>query len=314
MLTQRDCNTQGKYASPSRAFTPPPPDKYFGSKLSLSPTAWGGVLSGGWRTVVAICLLVLAGAPQAWAKEYVIGAGDILAITVLDNKDLDSVVTVRPDTKITFPLIGDIQAAGLTAQEFAAKLTKELEAKVKNPTVTVSLREIGSYRIYVLGKATKSGVYYSRSELTLLQALAMAGGIADGADLSAAYIVRGTERIPVNLIKLLREVDTAHNPSLMPEDIIVLPDTPKLKNLIVVMGEVGKPGVYPLNQDEEMSAIQAIALAGGFTPFASQSRVTVIRDEAGKKSTIRVDVKDLLKYPESAKGVVLKPGDTVVVP
>ncbi|MCZ7625829.1 MAG: hypothetical protein M5R38_08295 [Candidatus Methylomirabilis sp.] len=64
----------------------------------------------------------------------------------------------------------------------------------------------------------------------------------------------------------MREVDTAHNPPLMPEDIIVLPDTPKLKNLIVVMGEVNKPGVYPLNKDEEMSTVQAIALAGGSRP------------------------------------------------
>lgn len=259
-------------------------------------------------------LLLLVDVREAWPKEYVIGAGDILFISVLDNKDLDSAVTVRPDTKITFPLLGDIQAAGLTAPELSANLTRELAAKVKNPTVTVSLREVGSYRVYVLGQATKSGVYYSRSELTLLQALAMAGGITGGADLSAAYIVRGTQRIPVNLIKLLRDVDTTHNLSLMPEDIIVLPDTPKLKNLIVVMGEVTKPGVYPLNQDEEMNMVQAIALAGGFTQFASQSRVTVIRDESGKKSTIRVDVKDLLKYPETAKGIVLKPGDTVVVP
>lgn len=264
--------------------------------------------------VLPALLILIAAASPSWSKEYIIGAGDILFISVVDNKDLDTIVTVRPDTKITFPLIGDLQAAGLTAQELAANLTKELAAKVKNPSVTVSLREVGSYRVYVLGQATKSGVYYSRSELTLLQALAMAGGIAEGTDLSSAYIVRGTQRIPVNLIKLLREVDTAHNPPLMPEDIIVLPDTPKLKNLIVVMGEVNKPGVYPLNKDEEMSTVQAIALAGGFTPFASQSRVTVIRDEGAKKSTIRVDVKELLKYPESAKGVVLKPGDTVVVP
>jgi polysaccharide export outer membrane protein len=267
-----------------------------------------------WFFLLLAVLLPLGEQRISWSKEYIIGVGDILHISVLDNNELESVVTVRPDTQITFPLIGDIQAAGLTAPELARRITDMLAAKVRNPTVTVSLREIGSYRVYVLGKATKSGVYYSRSELTLLQALAMAGGIAEGTDLSSAYIVRGTQRIPVNLIKLLREVDTAHNPALMPEDIIVLPDTPKLKNLIVVMGEVNKPGVYALNQDEEMSTVQAIALAGGFTPFASQSRVTVIRDDGTKKSTIRVDVKDLLKYPESAKGLVLRPGDTVVVP
>lgn len=264
-----------------------------------------------WLMVV----LILGALPfRAWSREYVIGAGDVLFISVLDNRDMDSAVTVRPDTKITFPLVGDVQAAGLTAPELADKLEKELSTKIRNATVTVSLREVGSYRIYVLGQTTRSGVYYSKSELSLLQALAMAGGVSEGADLSEAYIIRSAERIPVNLIKLLREVDTAHNLTLMPEDTIVIPHMPKLKNQIVVMGEVTRPGIYPLNQDEEMSAVQAIAMAGGFTPFASQSRVTVVRNEAGKKSTIRVDVKDLLKYPETAKGIALKPGDTVVVP
>lgn len=259
-------------------------------------------------------LILLAGAPGISAKEYVIGVGDVLYISVLDNKELDSAVIVRPDSKITFPLIGDIQAAGLTASELATSITGELEKKVKKPTVTVSLREVGSYRIYVLGKVVKPGVYNSRSEITLLQALSMAGGITEGTDLSVAYIVRGNERIPVNLVKLLREVDITHNTPLMPEDVIVIPDIPKLKNLIVVMGEVNKPGVYPLNKDEEMSPLQAIALAGGFTQFAASSRVTVIRDESGKKSTLKVDVKDLIKNPGTSKGLILKPGDTVIVP
>ena len=223
-------------------------------------------------------------------------------------------MTVRPDTKITFPLIGDIQAAGLTAKELAANITKELEKKVRNPSVTVSLREVNSYRVYVLGKVSKPGVYYSRSEITLLQDLSLAGGIAEGADLSVAYVVRGSQRIPVDLNKLLREVDLAHNIPLMPEDTIVIPDSPKFKNVIVVIGEVNKPGVYPLNKDEEMNALPAIALAGGLTPFAASSRVAVIRTESGKKFTLRVDVKDMIKNPETSKEVLLKPGDTIIVP
>ncbi len=263
-------------------------------------------------TLSLIGLIVLTGTGGISAREYVIGAADVLYISVLDHKELDSVVTVSPDGKITFPLIGDIRASGLTAAELAGKITKELEKTVKNPSVTVALREINSYRIYFLGKLNKPGVHYNKSEITLLQALSLAGGTTEGADLSLAYVVRGEEKLSLDFIKLLRGGDIGQNILLMPEDTIVIPDNPK--NVVYVMGEVKQPGVYYLSKERELSVLKAIALAGGFTNYAAPSRVTVIREGSEKKFTIRVDVNDLIKSPETSKDIILHPGDTIIVP
>ncbi|HWT83638.1 MAG TPA: polysaccharide biosynthesis/export family protein, partial [Candidatus Methylomirabilis sp.] len=98
-------------------------------------------------------------------KEYVIGTADVIAISVLDNRDLDTVVSVTPGGKVAVPLIGDIQAAGLTVSELTERLTKELAKKVKSPQITVSLREVNSYRIYFLGRVGRPGILTSKSEV-----------------------------------------------------------------------------------------------------------------------------------------------------
>jgi len=85
---------------------------------------------------------------------------------------------------------------GLTAAELTQRLTDEYAKKVKSPVVTVSLREVNSYRFYFVGKVAKPGMYASRSEVTLLQAISIAGGILDGADLAQAYVARGKDRVP----------------------------------------------------------------------------------------------------------------------
>jgi polysaccharide export outer membrane protein len=159
--------------------------------MKRTPRALGrsSVMFRSWWLVPA--MIWLLGAAPAIATEYVIGAGDVISISVLDNKDLDTVVNVTPGGKISVPLVGDIQAAGLRVSELTDRITQELAKKVKSPQVTVTLREVNSYRIYFVGKVGKPGVYSSKSEVTLLQALSMAGGIQDGADLSQAYVAGG---------------------------------------------------------------------------------------------------------------------------
>src|SRR5574341_2589964 len=201
-------------------------------------------VGSGWnvsiRAVAAAAITGFLFSAPAEAKEYVIGAADLIAISVLDNKDLDTVATVTPGGKIAVPLIGDIQAAGLTIQELTDRLTQEFGKKVKTPQVTVTLREVNSYRIYFLGRVGKPGIQASKSEVTLLQALSMAGGIQEGTDLSLAYVARGKERLPVDFVKLLREGALSQNVTLNPDDIVVVPDNPQ--NVIYVMGEVKQPG------------------------------------------------------------------------
>src|SRR3990172_6551008 len=159
---------------------------------------WVGLL-------VVVATVTLGPDNSSLAKEYIIGTADVLVISVLDNKELDTVVSVNPGGKITVPLIGDLQAAGLTVSELTQQLTKNFAEKVKSPQVTVALREVNSYRIYFLGRVARPGVLTSRSEVTLLQAISMAGGLQEGAELSLAYVARGKERVPVDFVKLLRK-------------------------------------------------------------------------------------------------------------
>jgi len=261
--------------------------------------------------VVAAALTLVLSRPCA-AKEYVIGTADVLAISILDNKELDTVVSVNPGGKITVPLIGNLQAAGLTVSELTQQLTKNFAEKVKSPQVTVTLREVNSYRIYSLGKVGKPGIQTSKSEVTLLQALSMAGGTLEGADLSLAYVARGTERLPVDFVKLLRFGDLSQNITLEPDDTVVIPDTPQ--NVIYVTGEVKQPGMLPFVRERDWTTLKAVLAAGGFTQFAARGRASLIREEAGKRSILPIDFNDLMRNPEAGKDVPMKPGDILIVP
>ncbi len=272
---------------------------------------WGRVVRSSW-VLAAVLLGLLASGTPAIAKDYVIGAGDVVAISVLDNKDLDTVVTVTPGGKIAAPLVGDIQAAGLTVSELTDHITQELAKKVKAPQVTVSLREVNSYRIYFVGKVGKPGVYASRSEMTLLQALSMAGGIQDGADPSQAYVARGTQRVPVDFVRLLYKGDLSQNVTLNPDDTVVVPDNPQ--NVIYVMGEVQHPGMLPFIKEREWTALKAIAAVGGFSQYAARSRASLLREEGGKRTTIPIDFGELLSHPQAGKDVPLMAGDILVIP
>ncbi len=272
---------------------------------------WGRVVRSSW-ILAAVLLGLLANGTLASAKDYVIGAGDVVAISVLDNKDLDSVVTVTPGGKIAVPLVGDIQAAGLTVGELTDHITQEMAKKVRSPQVTVSLREVNSYRIYFVGKVGKPGVYASRSEMTLLQALSMAGGIQDGADPSQAYVARGTQRVPVDFVKLLYKGDLSQNITLSPDDTVVVPDSPQ--NVIYVMGEVKQPGMLPFVKERDWTPLKAIAAVGGFTQYAARGRASLLRDDGGKRTTIPIDFGELLSNPQAGKDIPMKAGDILVIP
>jgi polysaccharide export outer membrane protein len=262
--------------------------------------------------LVGAVVIALGLCNSSLAKEYVIGTADVLAISVLDNKELDTVVSVNPGGKITVPLLGDVQAAGLTVSELTGQLTKSFAEKVKSPQVTVTLREVNSYRIYFLGRVGKPGIQTSKSEVTLLQALSMAGGTQEGADLSLAYVARGTERLPVDFVKLLRFGDLSQNITLEPDDTVVIPDTPQ--NVIYVTGEVKQPGMLPFVRERDWTALKAVLAAGGFSQFAARGRASLIREEAGKRSIIPIDFNDLMRNPEAGKDVPMKPGDILIVP
>ena len=121
---------------------------------------------------------------------YVIGAQDVLDISVWKEPDLTRTVPVRPDGKISLPLLNDVQAGGLTPTQLATQITERLKKYVTDPQVTVIVTAINSQRIYVLGEVSRAGAYVLLPGMTVLQALSSAGGFTQFAKVKNIYVLR----------------------------------------------------------------------------------------------------------------------------
>jgi polysaccharide biosynthesis/export protein len=156
---------------------------------------------------------------------YIIGAQDVLDISVWKEAELTQTVPVRPDGKISLPLLNDVQASGLTPTQLATQVTVALKKFVADPEVTVIVREINSQRIYILGEVLRAGAYPLLPNMTVLQALSSAGGFTPYASLKKLYVLRvvsGTQtKYPFDYKKALKE--GTGNIVLRAGDTIVVP-------------------------------------------------------------------------------------------
>jgi polysaccharide biosynthesis/export protein len=133
---------------------------------------------------------------NAVSTEYIIGAEDVLEITVWRNVDLSKIVQVRPDGRISMPIIRDMTAVGKTPSQLAEEMTNKLKEYVQNPVVAVSLKEVNSSNVFVLGEVVKPGKYPLKSKTTLLQGITIAGGFTPIAARNQIVIFRFIENTP----------------------------------------------------------------------------------------------------------------------
>lgn len=158
---------------------------------------------------------------------YKIGAQDVIRVDVWREDQLTRTVPVRPDGKITLPLLNDIQAAGLTPMELAGNIREELKKFIANPQVTVSVTEINSRRIYVNGEVNKSGAYQLLPHMTVLQALSGSGGFTAFARIKSIYVLRNDNgksvKIPFNYKEAIKGKNPEQNIELQPGDVVVVP-------------------------------------------------------------------------------------------
>jgi polysaccharide biosynthesis/export protein len=275
-----------------------------------------------WDVLILLTLLGLialarsgAGAPL---DSYRIGAGDVLKVTVYGHEDLTRVSVVAPDGRMPFPLIGEVQAGGLTPTELEERL-RDLLGKdyLVNPQVTVAVQEYRSQRVFVLGDAEKPGTYALTGRSTLLDILSQAGGPTKAAgrqivvvrfpksEAPVALGAAGSTMFRVNLKKLL-DGDASENIPLESGDTIYVPR----QTSFFVLGEVKKPGAYGLEKDT--SALEAITVAGGFTERAAPSVAKLLRKQPdGSQETIAIDLSGA--DPRTRQFAVLE-GDTILVP
>lgn len=158
---------------------------------------------------------------------YKIGPQDVLKIDVWKEEQLTRTVPVRPDGKITLPLLNDVQAAGLTPMELAGQISEQLKKFINNPQVTVSVTEINSRRVYVTGEVTKGGAYALLPHMTVLQALSSSGGFTQFARMGNIYVLRTENgkqvKIPFNYKEAVKGKNPEQNIELQPGDVIVVP-------------------------------------------------------------------------------------------
>jgi polysaccharide export outer membrane protein len=188
-------------------------------------------IRGAYITCVALVLSVcgsVAGAGQVVVERpaYQIGVEDVLDISVWKNPDVSRQVWVRPDGRITVPLVGEVFVEGLAVQALTDILTERMKEYFTEPVVTVTLVETNSYTIYLLGRIGTPGVMKLRSPRTFLQVLAMAGGFQEFADTDKVVVVRweGQERkrISVDVEKIIKK-DVQADFVMRPGDVIIVP-------------------------------------------------------------------------------------------
>lgn len=194
------------------------------------------------RAVLVSCAVVLAGcassggnlpaAPAVAASadyNYVVGPGDMLSINVWRNPELSSTVPVRPDGKVSTPLVDELVAQGKTSAEIARDVEKALGKFVRDPVVTVIVTSfVGPYseQIRVVGEAAKPQFLPYKQKMTVMDVMIAAGGLTDFADGNNATIVRaaeGNKRYSVRLKDLIKRGDISANVEMLPGDILIIP-------------------------------------------------------------------------------------------
>ena len=250
-------------------------------------------------------------------REFRLGPGDRLDIEMLGTGQEPSPVLVGPDGKIYFDLLSGVPVWGLTLSQSRDLLQKELTRFYKNPRVSITLREVHSARIWVLGRLNTPGVYPLATPMTVIDAITRAGGLYTAqftgtteelADLRHSFLLRHGKFMPVNFKKLIHEGEMSQNIYLEPDDFIYLPSA--LSTEVYVIGAVIGPRAVSFKDQVTLSS--AIANARGTAPDAWLREVVIIRGSLTEPHYAVVNFLDILKG--RAPEVALQPRDIVYVP
>jgi polysaccharide export outer membrane protein len=249
--------------------------------------------------------------------------GDVLTIIVFRQPDLAlPEVRIPQDGRITFPLIGAVDAAGHTQAELESTIRVRLEKDfLREASVTVTVKEYAKRRVYIVGGVTKPDGYEIAPDarMTVLQVVAAAGGFTDRAYKEFVQIVRRrgpTERevIKLSLVeveKLIAKGQAEADLELWPDDLVVIPSAVRVA---YVLGAVNKPGNIEVPNDSRVTVSMAVSSAGSYTKFASTGRVQVLRHlPTGETKKFTVDL-DAVLDGRLDDDVQLLPGDVVWVP
>ena len=239
-------------------------------------------------------------------KDYLLGPGDEIRILLYGNTNRDYKLEVTRDGDIFLPEVGPISVAGITFTDLKDVVTKIVSNKLIGTDVSLTLGELRSINIYVLGEANKPGMYTLSSLATTSNAIFASGGIKTSGSLRNIQLKRKGKTISnFDLYDLLLNGDSSNNMRLMSGDVIFIPPITKT---VAIEGEVNRPGIFELEGDETSDDI--ISFAGGFRPKADISNVELRRVDK-YESNFKLLKKDFTKA--SSESIDLIDGDTIIV-
>lgn len=232
---------------------------------------------------------------SAQADELVLGGGDVVRISVFGNPDLNLETRVSESGFITMPLVGQVAVAGLSTAQAETKIATALDRGgfVKKPQVNLLIAVLTSQQVSVLGQVNRAGRYAIDGRRSVLDLLALAGGISgDGGDVVTVVRKRDGKvaKDQVDTVELIRGADMATNFDVQGGDIIFVERAPRF----YIYGEVQRPGALRL--ERQMTVLQALSAGGGLTPRGTERGLRIKRrDAGGKLQTIDVKGDDLLQ-------------------
>jgi polysaccharide export outer membrane protein len=261
------------------------------------------------------------------SEEYLLGAEDAVAIRVVGHEEFSGAAIVRPDGRVSAPGLGEIPAAGRSAEALRDELAGRLKRWIREPIVTVTVTQFRSQgQVFVTGEVTRPNAYPYRPGLTVSEALALAGGPTTDADLRRATVFRaaggevdggvGTPShspagplpgpLRVDLSPLAREGEAAPQVVLGRGDMLVLPQARRPR--VSVLGDVQKQGLYQVTESSRV--LEAIQLAQGPRPSANLKGATLTREGV----VTPLDLQALLRRGDMAQNLALQDGDSIFIP
>ncbi|HOQ27228.1 MAG TPA: SLBB domain-containing protein [Armatimonadota bacterium] len=277
-------------------------------------------------SLTALAIVVLAGAAlaapetRATGDDYRVQPGDTLEIHLWNEGDKGHDFVVDPLGNISYPMAGILSVKGMTVREITQRLTAELGKHLKAPRVSVNVKALApqtllaagaAKRVYVLGAVAKPGAYELAPGVRVVDAVALAGGLAPNAAASRATL-SGEERgkLPLDLEKLLAGGDITHNIPLNPGDVLFVPaqDPESTSVTVIVIGQVQRPGTHRLPLGARLS--DAMSASGGAGERADLKRAKLTRAEL----TVTIDLDAVFRKGDLSGDLALQQGDIILVP
>lgn len=276
-----------------------------------------GVLKSACIGLLATTIICCAGPSFAQTnaneihESLLIGPGDLLRVTVLRESDLTQQVRVRDSGEVTLPLIGNVRVRGLSAADAASAIAAKYveDDFLKHPDVSVFVEEYATQPVAVLGQVVKPGLISISTTRSLVDVLAMAGGLTDLADRHIT-VERGGNAHGLEEVFLSNRADDALNANVevSPGDKILVPKA----GIVYVLGDVGKPGGYLMQNNSRLTVMEAIAMAAGVNRTASEGGARVIHNANGQYQERDLPLKDMQQG--KAPDQLLEADDVIYIP